>query len=280
LAKMDGAMILSSDMRTIVSANTLLFPSVHIPTKETGTRHMAAERAAKQTRTMVIAISERQNKITLYTGDVKFAFRDSSEVLRRAAETLQILEKQKESFDEALMNLNILEVTNAVTVGDVCSVLQKAEVIKKIAALVKLYLVELGNEGTVVSMRLRELIKGVDREKEYILNDYLEQRAELVKTLLEDINFDALIESSTVAKLLFGTDSGDEVSSKGIRLISKLGVSDEEVQSIVSTFKTLPLLLEASEEQLQKVFSSSSEAAAFTERLNQLKEHIVMGKKI
>ena len=44
LAKMDGAIVLSSDLKKILYANAQLIPSYLIPTKETGTRHRTAER--------------------------------------------------------------------------------------------------------------------------------------------------------------------------------------------------------------------------------------------
>jgi len=43
LAKMDGAIILSSDAKRILYANTQLTPNPLIPTVETGTRHRTAE---------------------------------------------------------------------------------------------------------------------------------------------------------------------------------------------------------------------------------------------
>src|SRR5690606_16642891 len=55
LAKMDGAIIVSSDMTRILYANAQLTPDPLIPTYETGTRHRAAERVAKQTGALVIA---------------------------------------------------------------------------------------------------------------------------------------------------------------------------------------------------------------------------------
>src|SRR3989338_5813363 len=57
LAKMDGAIILSNDGKRILYANTLLLPSQEVKTKETGTRHKAAERTAKQANALAIAIS-------------------------------------------------------------------------------------------------------------------------------------------------------------------------------------------------------------------------------
>ena len=47
LAKMDGAIVLSSDFKKILYANTQLIPSSNINTTETGTRHRTAERTAK-----------------------------------------------------------------------------------------------------------------------------------------------------------------------------------------------------------------------------------------
>ena len=54
LAKMDGAIILSKDLKRILLANTQLIPNADIQTKETGTRHRTAERTAKQTKELVI----------------------------------------------------------------------------------------------------------------------------------------------------------------------------------------------------------------------------------
>ncbi|HHY10784.1 MAG TPA: DNA integrity scanning protein DisA, partial [Firmicutes bacterium] len=54
LAKMDGALVLSSDAKKILYANTQLTPDAMIPSNETGTRHRTAERVAKQTGQLVI----------------------------------------------------------------------------------------------------------------------------------------------------------------------------------------------------------------------------------
>ena len=70
LAKMDGAIILSNDLKKIVCANTQLVPDPSITTFETGTRHRNAHRAAKQTGNIIIAISQRRNMITVYKGDI------------------------------------------------------------------------------------------------------------------------------------------------------------------------------------------------------------------
>ena len=68
LAKMDGAIILSADLKKILYANAQLIPDSSISTAETGTRHRTAERTAKQTGEIVISISQRRNIITLLKG--------------------------------------------------------------------------------------------------------------------------------------------------------------------------------------------------------------------
>ena len=61
LAKMDGAIILSEDLKRILYANAQLIPDFTITTVETGTRHRTAERTAKQTGELVISISQRRS---------------------------------------------------------------------------------------------------------------------------------------------------------------------------------------------------------------------------
>src|SRR5919202_989182 len=58
VAKMDGAIILNSNATKICWANVQLMPDPTILSLETGTRHRTAERVAKQTDALVIAISQ------------------------------------------------------------------------------------------------------------------------------------------------------------------------------------------------------------------------------
>ena len=90
---MDGAIVISSDLKKILYANTQLMPNSTIATFETGTRHRTAQRVAKQTGDIVVAISQRRNIITVYKGDIKYVLRDSSVILAKANQAIQTLEK-------------------------------------------------------------------------------------------------------------------------------------------------------------------------------------------
>ena len=109
LAKMDGAIILSEDLKKILYANAQLIPSSSIATNETGTRHRTAERTAKQTGKLVISISQRRNIITVYKGNYKYIVEETTKILTKANQALQTLEKYKKVFDNKVNMLNEYE---------------------------------------------------------------------------------------------------------------------------------------------------------------------------
>src|SRR3989344_3735572 len=133
LTKMDGAIIISKDIKKITYANVLLTPDSKIKTVETGTRHKAAERTAKQIGSIVIAISERKHEITLYYKNIRYTLSSSGELLRKANEHIQLLEKQRELFDNALENLTMLELRNYPSVSQAITTIQKGRLILKIS---------------------------------------------------------------------------------------------------------------------------------------------------
>ena len=280
LAKMDGAIIVSGDLKRILYANVLLSPSVRISTKETGTRHKAAERTSKQFKTIVIAVSERKKKITLYFGEEVHYLEETAEILRRAAETLQILEKQKDIFDDLLSHFNVLEITNLTTMSDVCSVLQTAEIIRRISENVKKYLVELGKEGIIVSMRLKELTKNLSRERDSILRDYFGSGRLKKDEILKNMNFDFLLESSNILRMFFGDTHDKPVISKGTRILGKTSLLAKDIKILTDSFKTLDRIFNLDRSSLNNVFRNENLISSFMGDMKNLKEKILMGKKI
>lgn len=146
LAKMDGAIILSSDLKKILYANAQLIPSPLIETKETGTRHRTAERTARQTGEIVISISQRRNVITIFKGNTRYLLEDTSKVLTKANQALQTLQRYKNVFDEKLITLNEYEFNDIVSLENVIIAIQRAEMVMKVAELVQRQIYELGEE--------------------------------------------------------------------------------------------------------------------------------------
>src|ERR687890_30125 len=138
LAKMDGAIILSSDASRIARANVHLVPSPNVPTSETGTRHRTAERVARSIDVPVVSVSEDMAIIAVYARDQKHALEPIPRLLTRANQALQTLERYKERFLEVTAQLSQVEVEDLVTVRDVVTVLQRTEMVRRVAEEIEL----------------------------------------------------------------------------------------------------------------------------------------------
>ncbi len=100
LAKMDGAVVLSTDGGRILRAAVHLMPDPSIPTEESGTRHRTAQRVATQTGFPVISVSQSMRIIGLYCGGRRYVMDNSAAILSRANQALATLERYKLRLDE------------------------------------------------------------------------------------------------------------------------------------------------------------------------------------
>ena len=116
LSKMDGAIVLSSSATKIAHANVQLTPDPTIHTLETGTRHRTAERVAKQTDAIVVAISERREVVSLYVDAMKYMLEDIPVVLAKANQGLATLDKYRSRLDQVSTRLTALEFEGGVPV--------------------------------------------------------------------------------------------------------------------------------------------------------------------
>ncbi len=258
LSKMDGAIIISDDFKRIIYANTLITPDNSIHTDETGTRHKAADRCAKQANTFVISVSERRKKITIYFSDNKYELRNMDELLRDTSLNLQMLEKQYELFNEYLNKLNILEVSNMVSSIDVCKVIQRAEMILKISDILKKQLLECGREASVLNLRYRELIKGIDKKEIDILKDYSNLNPQKAKKILDSFSFEGLTDIDAVSRLVFEKDSNEIIYPKGYRFLSHLNLCEKEINLIIKEFVNLKEIINGSDKEFEEIIQNKS----------------------
>ena len=173
LAKMDGAIVLSSNATKIAHANVQLTPDPTILTLETGTRHRTAERVSKQTDALVVAVSERREVVSLYVDGVKYILEDIPVVLAKANQALATLDKYRSRLDQVSTRLTALEFEGGATLHDVLTVLQRAELVTRMAVEIERYIVELGTEGRLIEMQLDETMVGVSADKAALVHDYL-----------------------------------------------------------------------------------------------------------
>src|ERR671933_6500 len=173
VAKMDGAIVLSANATKICWANVQLMPDPTIMSIETGTRHRTAERVSKQTGALVIAISQRRDVVSLYVDGAKYMLEDIPSVLAKANQALATLEKYRSRLEQVSTRLTALEFEGGVALHDVLTVLQRAELVTRMAVEVERYIVELGNEGRLIEMQLDEVMVGVAADKGALVHDYL-----------------------------------------------------------------------------------------------------------
>ncbi|MEM2956271.1 MAG: DNA integrity scanning diadenylate cyclase DisA [Candidatus Pacearchaeota archaeon] len=278
LCKMDGAVILDSELKKILFANTLLVPDHTIPTSETGTRHKAAERTAKQTGQLVITVSERKNIITLYKGNIRYVLKSAEDILNRADATLRMLEKEKERFNELIMNLNVLEFTNLTSLNDIVLTIQRAEIASRIEDIIRRYILELGVEGALVKLQLKEMRKGIDNEEFLILKDYSQKDPLATKIALSELTLDQLTEPLNILALLGYQKMEDPVITKGYRILNKSSLSKNEIELIVNEANNLQNIFDMPEKIIELI--GENKAAKLMKELMQLKEQALLGKKI
>src|ERR671939_762153 len=188
MAKMDGAIVLSSNATKICWANVQLMPDPTILSLETGTRHRTAERVSKQTGALVIAVSQRRDVVSLYLDGAKYVLEDIPVVLAKANQALATLEKYRSRLEQVSTRLTALEFEGGATLHDVLTVLQRAELVTRMAVEIERYIVELGTEGRLIEMQLEETMVGVAGDKAALLHDYLAGTdEELFATVLDNI---------------------------------------------------------------------------------------------
>lgn len=286
LSKMDGAILVSGDGRRILKANVHLIPQAAIPSQETGIRHRTAERVARQTGAIVIAISQRRSIITLYQGAFKYVVRDTGLILARANEALQALEKYRRVLEKFLGSLTVMEFEEAATAHDVVKVIQRIEMIGRVMDEIDFYVIQLGNESRLVTLQLEEMVGGLKEEGDLVIRDYWvasgDRTVEQVHKQLNQCSPEEILEPLVVSRILgFGGNLAaldQPVVPRGYRILRKIPrLPMAVIENLVSTFSSLPRILEATVEALDAVDGIGEvRARAIKEGLAKLREQVIL----
>jgi diadenylate cyclase len=274
VAKMDGAIILDQALERIIYANVHLVPDPMIPTSETGTRHRTSERVARQTGLPVVCVSESMRQVILYVEDVKHTLEETSRILSRANQALATLERYRSRLDERSSALSAMEIEDIVTPHDVLVVLQRAEMVRRIADEIDRAIAELGTDGRLLALQLEELLAGVEDLRVLLVRDYLadvparrsgsggrqSRSRRTVRDVLAKLDIlptSTLLEFDRLAEMIgYGPDYDldEPISPRGYRLLSRIPrLPDRTIDALVARFTTLPKLLSASLEELDAV---------------------------
>jgi diadenylate cyclase len=294
LCKMDGGVVLDRECARIVRAGVQLVPDPAIPTAETGTRHRTAERVNRQTGFPVVSVSQSMRLIALYHDEKRTVLEDSGVILSKANQALATLERYKLRLDEVAGTLSALEIEDLVTVRDVSQVAQRLEMVRRIAAEIEGYVVQLGVDGRLLELQLDELVAGVEPERELVARDYLPEprpgrRTRSVGDVLDDLDAldrAALLEPTAVARALGFSGAAETLdsaaSARGYRLLAKVPrLPDTVIDRLVDHFGGLQKLLAASVADLQAVDGvGETRARTVREGLSRLAESSILERYV
>ncbi|SFT36913.1 diadenylate cyclase [Geodermatophilus amargosae] len=291
LAKMDGAVILSSDGLRIVRAGVHLMPDPTVPTEESGTRHRTAERVAVQSGFPVISVSQSMHIISVYVAGRRYTLEHPTTILARANQALAALERYKLRLDEVASTLSALEIEDLVTVRDAMSVSQRLEMVRRIADEIEGFVVELGTDGRLLALQLDEMLAGVEEDRALLVRDYLPAAGTRRPRTIEDVLTDLrtlsateLLDLSAVSRCYGLPTSADAldspVSPRGYRLLARVPrLPAAIIDRLVDHFGGLQKLLAATIEDLLAVEGvGEARARGIREGLSRLAETSILDR--
>ena len=210
----------------------------------------------------MIALSERRDIVSLYVDGAKYIMVDIPVVLAKANQALATLDKYRTRLDQVSTRLTALEFEGGATLHDVLTVLQRAELVTRMAVEIERYIVELGTEGRLIEMQLDETMVGVASDKAALVHDYLAEDSEeayaVVLDQLARLPHQDLLDFGRLAELL-GYDRKVNtldypVSPRGHRILGRIPrLPKLVVQEIVREFGRLDEMLAATDAELEQV---------------------------
>ena len=120
-----------------------------------------------------------------------------------------------------------------------------------------------GQDGRLISMQLEELIGGLEKEEQLIIQDYMSpsNKKMTINSIVEELSnldYEELMKQQRIAKLL-GYENFDNyeeigVYPKGYRILNKIPrMPANIVDNLVKTFKSFQYILAADIDSLDKV---------------------------
>ena len=258
LAKMDGAIIFDWENNRIIRAGVQLMPDANIDTVEAGTRHRTADRVSRQSGLPVVSISASMSTIALYLDHRRHLVEHSDQILTRAHQALQTLERYQERLWEVTTRLSSLEVQDQVTVRDFALVAQRLEMVRRLEEELDTYVVELGSDGRLLTLQLHELRAGIDELRCLLERDYRPSgSASFGLVGLQHLNTEELLDPHTVARAAgfpHNMHLESHVTTRGFRQMAQINRLPTYLgDRLIEHFGTLQALFGASTTDLQAV---------------------------
>jgi diadenylate cyclase len=221
--------------------------------------------------------------VTIFVGQARYQLDPVADVLAKTNQALGTIETYRQRLEQVLTRLTALEFQNAVVLDDVLVVLQRAEMISRMAERIRRDCVELGSEGRLIRLQLEELVGDVPGERDAVVRDYHAAGAGAEATLalegLRAMRYQDLLEFDRLSELL-GFDRGvnpldHSVVPRGYRVLSHIPRLPEPViRRVVVDLGSLEAVVRASQRDLEGVEGVGAvRAREIRDGLRRLQEH-------
>lgn len=259
LAKMDGAIVLSTDLSRIMAAGVQLVPPGNLPTAETGTRHRSADRAAQATGVPVVTVSASMSIISLFQSGHRHLVETTGQMISRANQTMATLSRFASRLEDVLAQLNVLEIADQVTVRSLVQVAQRHEMMRRLSLEMQFHLDTLGVEGRLIALQHSELAATFQSLEPLLVTDYAHNAPDpetFSFALLQNFSGEELLSPVLVAEHMgFGGNPNLEgdVSARGYRLLTAVGRLPGSIVSRLLDVFSLQELFSASLQDLLQI---------------------------
>lgn len=260
LSKMDRAIVVDDKIQTILYANAYLMPDPKISSDETGTRHMAAEKVAKQLGVTTIAVSASRGRVTIYCGPHRHTLRHIISLNAQANQALRILEQYRATFDDLSRELTSLELEGRVLPYHVANLIQTIIQMLTIRGEIERIFVELGEEKELMELQLDWLMQDVEDELKHVVWDMRASDLNRDDALeaIQSLTHDELPSTEKVMEAL-GYEASEEemdeaIASRGYRVLSQIPrIPLSVIERLVEHYGSLKEIRRETEEDLMEI---------------------------
>jgi diadenylate cyclase len=176
-----------------------------------------------------------------------------------------------------------------VTFQEVIQVIHRTEMVLRIKNEILNYVNELGTEGRLIRLQMKELVANIEEEAALLMKDYSkDDNIDPYKALrsLQQLSNNELLNSHAILKLLgyhYQADMEEEaIAPRGYRLLNKIPrMPPLIIQNLVSAFYHFNNILKATSQELEQVDGIGGvRARKIKEGLNRIQEQLIIDRHI
>jgi DNA integrity scanning protein DisA with diadenylate cyclase activity len=167
---------------------------------------------------------------------------------------MHLLENQRELFDAYVSRLTKSELYSYSNLDLAITLIQKGMLIQKIIEDLRRQTVELGREGTLLKIRLKEIKGGVEKETNLTIKDYTKLDLFKSKFLIENLSYDEILDELNIfGALAYEENTSKTEPIKGWRILTKTSLEESQVAEIIKQFGTIDKIIKADPDEFKDI---------------------------